>query len=40
MAYEDVIDALPVVCFYWIVPNSRSFSIVIVQQPTESFPSD
>ncbi len=25
---------------YWIVPVSRSFSIVIVEQPTESLPPD
>ena len=25
-------------CFYWIVQNSRSFSIVIIEQATESLP--
>ena len=29
-----------VVCFYWIVRDSRSFSVVIVEQAAESFPSD
>ena len=27
-----------VVCFYWIVRDSRSFSVVIVEQATESLP--
>ena len=27
---------LPVVCFYWIVRDSRGFSIVVVEQATES----
>ncbi len=27
-------------CLYWIVPNSRSFSVVIAEQPAESFPFD
>ncbi len=29
-----------VVFRYWIVPNSRGFSVVIVEQPTESLPPD
>jgi flagellar motor component MotA len=28
------------VCFYWIVQKSRSFSIVLVEQTTESLPFD
>ncbi len=31
---------LPVVFHYWIVPNSRGFSVVIVEQATESLPPD
>ena len=29
----------PVLCLYWIVPNSRGFSVVMIEQTTESLPS-
>ena len=29
----------PVVCFYWIVPLSCGFSVVVIEQTTESLPS-
>ena len=31
---------MPVVFHYWIVPVSSGFSVVIVEQPTESLPPD
>ncbi len=27
-------------CLYWIVPQSRGFSVVVVEQATESLPPD
>ncbi len=33
----DSCNFVPVVYRYWIVPQSRGFSVVIVEQATESF---
>jgi len=33
------VEARPVVCFYWIVPLSCDFSVVIIEQTTEPLPS-
>jgi hypothetical protein len=37
---NELLNREPVLCHYWIVRISRSFSIVIVEQATESLPSD
>ena len=33
------VESKRVVCFYWIVPLSCGFSVVIIEQTTESLPS-